>query len=129
MTNTLSAGGTLTGNQKLVALNGRSYLIMQLTDGNLVIYRNDTGAALWATGTNNGEANTAILQQNGNFEVLSPTNVSLWSSNTAGNPGAYLVLDDWANLILYSATNAVLWSTQSAQWNLVPSTVAAHAIW
>jgi len=40
----------LNANDRLVSPNGKASLVMQ-TDGNLVLYRNDTGRALWSTNT------------------------------------------------------------------------------
>jgi CubicO group peptidase (beta-lactamase class C family) len=126
--NRLSAGDKLTVGQQIVSTNGKSHLLMQ-SDGNLVLYRNDTGRALWASGTDGRSVDHAIMQNDGNLVCYTSSGQACWASGTFGNPGAYAQLGDDGNLVVYSSAQASLWASNTVQWDFTPSTVAAHAIW
>jgi len=127
MSNSLTATQQLNAGQQLTSANGKARLVMQL-DGNLVLYRNDTNAALWASGTNGKAVSYAIMQNDGNLVCYEASGAPDWASGTNGNSGAYLVLDDDGNLIIYNAANTAIWASNTVQWDFTPSTVAAHAI-
>jgi len=96
--------------------NSGTFLSMQNTDGNLVLYaRSGIGAAakdiaLWATNTNQ-PGSRAVMQTDGNFVVYNSANVALWQSHTYGNPGAYLDIQDDGNLVVYNSANQPIWRT------------------
>jgi hypothetical protein len=86
--------------------NGRYWFVMQ-SDGNLVLYNTNTGAALWSTSTAvAGRLVMAIMQGDGNLVLYdrsyNPWAV-VWASNTAGHDGAYFVIGDDGSLMLYNA--------------------------
>lgn len=67
--------------------------LISQTDGNLVIYPSaatTNGTALWASGTNLGLPNYAILQADGNFVIYPNSKASngsaIWASNTFNTP-------------------------------------------
>ena len=89
--------------------NGRYRLALQM-DGNLVLYDDELGTALWSAGTEGTAAGQAVMQNDGNFVVYDARNVAIWSSGTAGNPGARLAIQDDGNLVVYRADGQPLWA-------------------
>jgi hypothetical protein len=90
-------------------------LVMQ-PDGNLVLYRNRDGAALWASGTSGHPGAYAVMQPDGNLVVYRPGGRALWATGTNNHPGAYALLQDDGNLVVYRsggapATGGALWAT------------------
>ena len=114
MTDRLQANQRLNVNDQLMPPNGRTRLIMQ-ADGNLVLYRNDTGSALWASNTYGKPVNVAIMQSDGNFVCYAPGPIAYWASGTWGQPGAYVDLQDDGNLVVYSSNNNPLWASNTVQ--------------
>jgi hypothetical protein len=93
----LSPGEELAPGQELRSPNGDYRLIMQVSDGNLVLYRGST--ALWST-TPSGSGARAVMQGDGNF-VVYRNGEAKWSSTTGGFPGAKLRLQDDGNAVVY----------------------------
>ena len=111
----LAANQQLSIGDQLVASNGRTRLLMQ-SDGNLVLYRTDTGAALWHTGTFGKPVTHAIMQTDGNLVLYnSDRSVAYWHAGTFGHPGASLQLADTGNLSIRTQTGVLLWQTNTAQ--------------
>lgn len=77
------AGQELTPGQKISSDDGRYYLTLQVSDGNLVIYRARDNAPVWATYAFGGKR--AIMQHDRNFVVYDGVNKPLWSSRTNAN--------------------------------------------
>jgi hypothetical protein len=114
MANRLDANGVLNVYEELDAPNGKTRLVMQ-DDGNLVLYRTDTGVALWDTRTVHTPVFRAIMQGDGNFVCYSPEGHAYWATGTWGNPGSHIVMQDDGNLVLYSANNNALWASSTVQ--------------
>lgn len=86
------AASTLPGNtplapgQSLQSDNGKYILIMQQTDGNLVVYRKADMKVLWASGKLGGPNAWAVAQRDHNFVVYAgplPANGAVvWQSGT-----------------------------------------------
>lgn len=72
-------------------------------DGNLVLYDESTSAAIWASDTAELDADTLIMQEDGNLVIYEGGifGTPLWSTETADHEGAYLVLQNDGNLVLY----------------------------
>jgi hypothetical protein len=87
MSDRLLPGQQLNVNDKLISNNGRVTLVMQ-ADGNVVLYRTDDSAALWASNTWGKPVTHAIMQQDGNFVAYDSSGHPYWSSGTWGRPGA-----------------------------------------
>jgi hypothetical protein len=84
--------------------------LMFQTDGNVVLYNNDTGEALWNTGTGGRtDATRFIMQSDGNL-VLYAGATPLWNAGII-SPNAYLAVQDDHNLVVYSGSGAALWNT------------------
>ncbi|NBK29483.1 hypothetical protein IPC245_11650 [Pseudomonas aeruginosa] len=77
-------------------VNGNYRLVFQ-DDGNLVIYRINPLAVVWATYTMG--ADKAVVQEDGNFVIYKGTAV-LWHTHTASGIPAYLLFTDSGRLSL-----------------------------
>ncbi|WP_327068871.1 glycoside hydrolase domain-containing protein [Kitasatospora sp. NBC_01302] len=105
---TNSIGSTFTGGNWLTAghwtAGTLTSLVMQ-PDGNLVIYRNSDGRALWST-SSWGNANAfMIMQTDGNLVLYRAgggpsTGGALWASNTY-TAGSYATLQNDGNFVVY----------------------------
>lgn len=91
--------------QQIVSADGRFRLILQGTDGNLVLYKGNT--PLWAT---HRFGDRFLLQGDGNL-VLYRGNTPMWASRTRA--GDTLVMQSDGNLVLY-ATGRPSWATHTA---------------
>ncbi len=92
----------------------RRFRLTYQVDGNLVLYDDRDGVALWATHTGGTSGGQALLQTDGNFVVYDRDGAVLWMSQTGGNPNAYLVVQDDGNLVIYSADDQPIWSRQES---------------
>jgi hypothetical protein len=111
----LAAPQQLNSGDQLLSANGKTRLIMQ-TDGNLCLYRVDTGAWLWCSGTAGKGGTHVVMQTDGNFVLYTSNNTPVWSSGTSGHPGAGLVLGDDGNLVVGDTNGAQLWASNTS-WN------------
>lgn len=103
--NQLRAGQALGPDGFLLSADHRRRLVMQASDGNLVLY--EDGVARWSTG-GSGSGATAVMQEDGNL-VVYRGGAAMWAASTAGFPGGELVVQDDGNLVVYHAGHAV-WS-------------------
>jgi hypothetical protein len=102
-------------NDKLVADNEKTTLILQ-ADGNLVLYRNYDGSALWASNTAGPWVTHAIMQPDGNFVCCDDIGTIFWSSGMQGQPVAWLQLQDDGNLaVLKDGDGSALWASMTTQ--------------
>ncbi|WP_283137130.1 M36 family metallopeptidase [Rhizohabitans arisaemae] len=110
----MAAGERLQPGGFLTSENGRFTLRYQ-RDGNLVLYRNRDGIALWSTRTAGIPAGECVMQGDGNFVVYTPqpTHRAVWNSVTAGNPGSRVIVQDDGNLVVYRADNVAVWATNT----------------
>lgn len=106
----LQSNEALLPSQSLRSLDSRFRLIVQHTDGNVVLY--GPSGALWATNTGTGQSTIMIMQADGNLVIRGPANELVWSSGTGGNPGAYLRVQSDGNLVIYSGSTPV-WSSNT----------------
>lgn len=107
---TLFSNQPISGDQYLEAANGRYKLIMQSSDGNLVLYSPST--ALWASGTQGHPGDFALMQSDGNFVIYRQGGgIADWASGTQGNPGAYLIMQGDGNLVIYRQGGVAIWSS------------------
>src|SRR5262249_510605 len=119
-TERLDANQQLNINDKVVAANKRTTLILQ-QDGNLVLYRNFDNLALWASNTPGKPVAHAIMQDDGNFVLYDNNGVAYWSTNTSEHPGAFLMLQDDGDLVLFGPGTSIehLWASGTTQnWDL-----------
>jgi hypothetical protein len=119
MSSVLLSGQQLTTAEQLSPSTGRTVLIMQL-DGNLVLYRVDNGAALFASNTSGQPVTHTVMQNDGNLVCYDDSGRAHWATGTNGNPGAWLFVQDDGNLVVYSAGGAALWASNTVQtWPLM----------
>lgn len=97
--------------RRVTSCDGRFTLLMQQTDGNLVLYRND-GAALWSTGSSS--TLSLFVQGDGNVVAYDANRTPIWSTGTDGHPGAFLAVQDDGNLVVYAGGTA-LWASDTVQ--------------
>lgn len=107
----------------LLSPNHEYELVMQSSDGNLVLYHD--GTALWSSQTGGNPGSYAVMQSDGNFVVYGGGTAE-WNSSTWGFPGDYLVLQNEGNLVIYQDGHPV-WDWGSGylgdelnQWKLEP---------
>ncbi|MEX5271547.1 CHAT domain-containing protein [Kocuria sabuli] len=106
--NKLRPNHMLYPNEALTSGNGHFELVYQ-DDGNLVLY--GPGGPKWSSQTDNMTPGRCIMQDDGNFVVLSSESFPQWASDTAGNPGAHLIVQDDGNLVIYRPDSTAIWST------------------
>jgi len=111
---TLSAGEQLQRNEFLSSNSARFRLILQGSDGNVVLRDMTTGTALWSTRTNGTAAARLTLQaSDGNLVLRASNGSSLWSSGTSRSGAVRLVMQDDGNLQLFNAAGTSVWSTKT----------------
>ena len=115
---TLPAYGLLWPGQTLSSDAGNYYLVMQPTDGHLVLYRRFDGKPIWYTGKPAGPGAWAVFQGDRNLVVYKagpgiPSNAAWWSSTSinGSDPGAYLAMRDNGALYMHTSTGKIVWST------------------
>src|SRR5439155_316397 len=110
----LQANQQLNVNEALASNNAIVKVVMQM-DGNLVLYRQSDGGALWASNTWGTQMDHAVMQGDGNFVGYTAAGVPLWHTATDGNQGAWIVLQNDGNLVVYDSANNPLWASNTVQ--------------
>jgi hypothetical protein len=109
---TLPPGGDLLSGWNLRSANGRFTLVMQSSDGNLVLYDSSKSPwqALWASGTSGHPgAFLAMQKPDGNAVVYTPSGQPLWDPGfTSAHPGAFLQVLNTGNVAV-ELNGQVLW--------------------
>jgi hypothetical protein len=114
-----SSGTTFAACQGLQSADG-GHIMVQQSDGNLVIYNMKTGVATWGLGIKGGVTNYGSnlpnqlkYQSDSNFVVYDSTGKALWASGTNGKTTANLIMQNDGNLVLYGAANntSPVWAT------------------
>jgi hypothetical protein len=90
-----------------------AYRLVHQGDGNVVLYNQASGRAVWATGTHGKATGTFVMQGDGNLVLYGADGRPLWATNTAGRAGATLSVQDDGNLVLYAGGRAV-WASNTA---------------
>ncbi|MCP4810724.1 MAG: peptidoglycan DD-metalloendopeptidase family protein [Proteobacteria bacterium] len=98
----------LFANEGIESCDGRFTLLMQ-DDGNLVLYKNGSGA-LWNAGTHGNAGAAAVLQADGNLVVYSAWGTALWWSGTDGHPNTIMWVSDNGDLVIYDGWD-VVWNS------------------
>jgi hypothetical protein len=94
--------------ERITSCDGRFTLIMQSSDGNLVLYMGST--PLWASNVLNHAGAYAIMQDDGNL-VEYQGSTPLWSTKSYGHAGAHVSVQNDGNLVVYAHNGTPLWSS------------------
>lgn len=113
--NSLSPGAVLTTGEELRSANGWLTLTVQ-DDGNVVLRRRQTGAALWSSRTRTQAVTELRMQKDGDLTACRADGTVAWNSRTVGNDGASLVLRDDGDLVVTAGDAAThLWHSDTVQ--------------
>jgi hypothetical protein len=108
---TLTANQTVGTSQSLNSASQKFSLVVQGSDGNLVLY--SANRALWYNGVSGRTGAWLVLQgSDGNLcEYVSAG--AVWCSGTQGNVGDRLVMQGDGNLVIYTSSNVAIWYTST----------------
>lgn len=111
-----------TAAQKMTWTGPKTHMIFQ-ADGNLIVYRNSDGAALWSSNTPGNPSAVLVMQKDGNLVIYNgmPTvaandwvsGTSLWNANTSGKTNARVVIQNDGNVMMYAPGSGAVWSTNT----------------
>lgn len=107
----LGVNGALGPNQSVTSCGG-GYTFVHQGDGNVVLYNNFTGRAVWSTGTHGRATETLVMQGDGNLVLYGPGG-ALWHTGTHGNPGAHLAVQSDGNVVIYTAGGRPIFATHT----------------
>jgi hypothetical protein len=111
----------LSPGESLTSPNGKYSLIYERT-GDLALYRNRDGRALWSSGTSNRPGAQCVMQADGNL-VLYPglwRTGPIWWLPTKIQSGSHLVVQDNGNVSVVRNNGDPVWSTRTSQSELYP---------
>lgn len=101
----------------LVSPNGKIRLDFQ-HDGNLVLYRNDNGFAVWSTKSQGKPTDRLTMQDDGNLVLYERGGNHVWSTRTHG-ANATAILQDDGNFVVY-AQGVPLWASNTViDWSIL----------
>jgi hypothetical protein len=103
----IAKGSSLKSNNQCFRLDAQN-------DGNLVLYRQSNGQALWATGTDRRNVNRTIFQNDGNLVIYDTSNQAVWASGSDRRGGNRLVVQDDANVVMYTPQGQSVWDTKTS---------------
>jgi hypothetical protein len=108
----LFTGRSLARGQSITSCGGR-YRLAHQTDGNVVLYDQSTGVAVWNTGTWGRPSSTFVMQKDGNLVLYFTNGSQPWATWTQGKPGAFLKVQTDAKLVIYRADESGwLWASR-----------------
>lgn len=99
--------------QKIETANRKYRLVFQ-SDGNIVLYNNVSGKAIWASRTVGKNPDRLVFQTDGNVVLYSASGKALWNTRTAHKGSAALILQQDGNLVLYASNGRPLWNTETS---------------
>lgn len=105
--------GTIIPPGTSIKSNNQCFRLDAQSDGNLVLYRQSNGQALWATGTDRRNVKQTIFQNDGNLVIYNTSNQAVWASNTDRRGGTKLIVQDDGNFVMYNAQNQALWASNT----------------
>ncbi len=111
----LLAGEQMFGDAILRSPQGKYRLVMQQSDGNLVVYEAATGKAIWNSRTGGYPGSKTVFQTSGNL-IVRKTNGTVCQSQSGGKSGSRLVMQDDGNLVIYTSSNTAIWSSRYNTW-------------
>jgi hypothetical protein len=114
--NTTLSGNTMLPGQQLETADRHYKLIFQ-TDGNLVLYSETTGRALWNSVSFNKGGKFLTQQNDGNLVIYTANGTAIWNSQTNGRGVSQLTLQQDGNLVLYNGVGKYPWNTATFNQN------------
>ncbi|MFM0178394.1 hypothetical protein PQR52_07995 [Paraburkholderia aspalathi] len=96
--------------------NNRFRLILQVEDGNLVIYDERytiPGRPIWASGEGHNPG-FAVMQEDGNFVVYDNANRPYFETSTFAI-NSLIVMQDDGNLVIYQQQLSAKWASDTVQ--------------
>jgi hypothetical protein len=105
----MNPGRTLTNGGSITSCDGRFTLVIQQSDGRLVLNKLGLGA-IWNNGVF-GSGHRLSMQPDGNLVVYNAAGQSVWNSGTSGNRGAFLSIQNDGNAVIYSHLGQALAAT------------------
>jgi hypothetical protein len=105
----MASGFSLPKGAIISSCQGAAHLVHQ-SDGNVVVYQNSTGKALWSSITAGANTATLAMQTDGNLVLYGPSSEVFWLTNTAGHAGAYAAIQDDCHFVIYHGSTAI-WAT------------------
>jgi hypothetical protein len=112
---TMPPGTSIKSTNQCFSLNAQS-------DGNLVLYRQSNGQALWDTKTYGRNVNRTIFQNDGNLVIYNTSNQAVWASGTDRRGGTRLTVQDDGNFVMYNAQDQALWDSKTVTSCNAPAT-------
>jgi hypothetical protein len=112
---TIPLGSSIKSNNQCFSLNAQS-------DGNLVLYRQSNGQALWNTGTYGRGVQKTTFQDDGNLVIYNTSNNSVWASGTDRRGATKMIVQNDGNFVMYNAQNQALWHTNTVTSCSPPAT-------
>ncbi len=112
----LPSSGYLSPGQSLTSVDGRFGLYYQ-SDGNLVLYNEQTMAVVWSSGTAGRSVGFTAMQGDGNLVIYDAGGAYVWDSGTSGpgHEGSFMVVQSDGKLVIYTDYyDAVLWESNVA---------------
>ncbi|MBK8238559.1 MAG: hypothetical protein IPK74_23775 [Deltaproteobacteria bacterium] len=106
----LAPGEVLFADEWVSSCNGRFTLWMQ-SDGNVVLYEEATGKALWNTQTVGTKQPALVMQEDGNFVLYDGNGAAVWHTSTHGHPGAMMRVEDAGNVVVWNGWTPI-WSAR-----------------
>jgi hypothetical protein len=105
---------SLTAGTRIESQN-RVFSFRMQSDGNAVVYNNNTGAACWSTGSWGHPGSWAYMQPDGNFVVYGAGvpmgGTPYWyTTATSMYPGAYMRMQNDGNLVVYTSGGTAVWA-------------------
>jgi hypothetical protein len=107
----------------LTSFNGTFQLVLQRSDGNLVLQINDPPSnpnapkinrPIWSAYTQNRGADIVLMQDDGNFVVYDSFRNPFFNTGTFGHPGftGFIIIQDDGNLVIYDSDQVTpLWQS------------------
>ena len=96
----LAPDQALWANESISSCNGLFTLVMQ-GDGNVVLYDNRNGVALWHSQTHGTAGEVVVMQGDGNFVLYDASLKALWHTGTHGRPGSMLRVEEDGNVKIW----------------------------
>lgn len=106
----MQPGEVLAPGRSLSSPSGRFTFVYQ-GDGNLVLYRNQDGVALWSSGTAGSSVGTCVMQGDGNLVVYDAAGVPVWNAGTWTHPGSRLAIQNDGAAVIYRPDDTPVWTS------------------